>query len=39
VNLGLPVSAAEPQEIYLRFRNSSREEGNKIVQASFTVDF
>jgi hypothetical protein len=39
VNLGLPVSAAEPQKYYLLFRNSSREEGKKIVEANFTVDF
>ena len=39
VNLGLPVSQAEPQKYYLLFRNSSREEGKKIVEASFTVDF
>jgi hypothetical protein len=39
VNLGLPVSEAEPQKYYLLFRNSSREEGKKIVEANFTVDF
>jgi hypothetical protein len=39
VNLGLPVSGAEPQKYYLLFRNSSRAEGKKIVQANFTVDF
>jgi hypothetical protein len=39
VNLGLPVSGAEPQKYYLLFRNNSREEGNKIVEANFTVDF
>jgi hypothetical protein len=39
VNLGLPFSGAEPQKYYLLFRNSSREEGKKIVEANFTVDF
>jgi hypothetical protein len=39
VNLGLPVSEAEPQKYYLLFRNSRREEGKKIVEANFTVDF
>jgi hypothetical protein len=39
VNLGLPVSQAEPQKYYLLFRNSSRKEGKKIVEAKFTVDF
>jgi hypothetical protein len=39
VNLGLPVSEAEPQKYYLLFRNSSGEEGKKIVEANFTVDF
>ena len=39
VNLGLPVSEAEPQKYYLLFRNSSREAGKKIVEANFTVDF
>ena len=39
VNLGLPVSQAEAQKYYLLFRNRSRKEGKKIVEATFTVDF
>jgi len=39
VNLGLPVSQDQPQKYYLVFRNSSREEGRKLVEANFTVDF
>jgi hypothetical protein len=39
VNLGLPVSTAEPQKYYLLFRNSSPQEGKKIVEANFAVDF
>jgi hypothetical protein len=39
VNLGLPVSQDQPQKYYLVFRNSSNEEGRKLVEANFTVDF
>src|SRR4030088_1937444 len=39
VNLGLPVSQDQPQKYYLVFRNSSRAEGKKLVEANFTVDF
>ncbi len=39
VNLGLPVSQDQPQKYYLVFRNSSNQEGRKLVEASFTVDF
>jgi hypothetical protein len=39
VNLGLPVSQDQPQRYYLVFRNTSREDGRKLVEANFTVDF
>jgi hypothetical protein len=39
VNLGLPVSQDQPQKYYLVFRNTSSEEGRKLVEANFTVDF
>jgi len=39
VNTGLPPTLDHPVKYYIVFRNSSRSEGKKIVQADFRIDF
>ncbi len=39
VNTYLPPTFAQPARYYLVFRNNSRANGKKLVQADFRVDF